>query len=61
MFPIFRNHYLFECMCPKCLSDSANEPDVTSDDDDDDDEMDEDVWFNFTWLNLENKMFQIFF
>ncbi|KAK7571815.1 hypothetical protein V9T40_014287 [Parthenolecanium corni] len=40
---ILQNHYLFECMCSKCLLDSTNEPDVTSDDDDDDDDMDEDM------------------
>ena len=34
---LFRENYLFNCQCPRCLS-QADDPDVTSEDDDDEDD-----------------------
>ncbi|XP_065219217.1 histone-lysine N-trimethyltransferase SMYD5 [Planococcus citri] len=37
---ILKDHYLFICMCSKCVVDSTEEPDVTSEDESEDEEMD---------------------
>ena len=34
LYFIFREHYLFECSCPKCLEQALTEEEVTSDESD---------------------------